>query len=87
MYEGYDPQRIGLQAQWLITFIKMHNKDHPDAKFKIGDKVLYRNLNTMPKPIVCEILAVNVKEYNVVEYAISNVYSHLVWEEELEKVK
>jgi hypothetical protein len=52
----------------------------------------------MSKPTVCEILAVNVQsgglviddkivEKPVVEYAISNVYGTLVWEEELEKVK
>jgi hypothetical protein len=98
MYEGYDPQRIGLQAEWLIAFIKMHKKDHPMAEFKIGDKVLYCNLDIMSKPTVCEILAVNVQsgglviddeivENPVVEYAISNVYGNLVWEEELEKVK
>lgn len=98
MYEGYDPQRIGLLTEWFIEFIKMHKKDHPNAKFKIGDKVLYCNLDMMSKPTVCEILAVNVQsgglvidddivEKPVVEYAITNVYGQLVWEEELEKVK
>jgi hypothetical protein len=98
MYAGYDPQRIGLQAEWLIAFIKMHKKDHPDAEFKIGDKVLYCNLDIMSKPTVCKILAVNVQsgglviddeivEKPVVEYALTNVYGTLVWEEELEKVK
>ena len=98
MCEGYDPQRIGLPTEWLNAFIKMHNKDHPNAKFKIGDKVLYCNLNVMSKPTVCEILAINVQsgglviddeivEKPVVEYAITNVYGNLVWEEELEKVK
>ncbi len=89
MYEGYDPQRIGLKAEWLIEFIKLHNKDHPDAKYKIGDKVLYCNLDVtsngliIDEEIVCEILAVNVQDKDQVEYAISNVYANLVWEEEL----
>ena len=98
MYAGYDPQRIGLPTEWLIAFIKMHNKDHPNAKFKIGDKVLYCNLDFMSKPTVCKILAINVQsgglviddkvvEKPVVEYAITNVYGNLVWEEELEEVK
>lgn len=98
MYQGYDGQRIGLQAEWLIEFIKMHNKNHPDAKYKIGDKVIYSNLDIVHKTTVCKILAVNVQtggliidnvivEKPVVEYAISNVYAQLVWEEELREIK
>lgn len=87
MFLGYDPQRIGLQTEWLIEFIKMHKRNHPDAKFKIGDKVLYSNLDIVPRPITCNILAVNVQEKDVVEYAITNVYGSLVWEEELKEVK
>jgi hypothetical protein len=98
MFLGYDPQRIGLQTEWLIEFIKTHKRNHPDAKFKIGDKVLYSNLDIVHKPITCKILAVNVQaggliiddeiiEKPTVEYAITNVYGSLVWEDELKEVK
>jgi hypothetical protein len=97
MYEGYDPQRIGLHAEFIMEFIRTHKKNHRDAKYKIGDEVMFSNNNIVHKPIVCKILAVNVQsggliiddeivEKPVVEYAISNVYGQLVWEKELEKI-
>ncbi len=85
MFQGYDPQRIGLHAEFIIEFIRTHKKNDKDAKYKIGDKVLFSDLNIVHKPIVCEILAVNVQEKGIVEYAITNVYGQLVWEEELIK--
>ena len=78
MYEGYDPERIGLLPEWLIAFIEMHNRNHPEAKFKIGDKVLLDKNEH-------EILAVNVQDKDVVEYAISNYY-HLIYEDLLEEI-
>ena len=79
MYEGYDAERIGLQPDWLIKFIEMHKKNHPDAKFKIGDRVNHENC----KLSNVEVLAVNVQDDVTVEYAISGHF-WLVYEEELE---
>ena len=79
MYLGYDPDRIGITPIWLETFIDMHKKNHPGAKFKIGNKVLY-------KKRVCTILAVNVQRDDEVEYALDNYVFQLVWEEELTKI-
>lgn len=98
MFQGYDPQRIGLHAEFIIEFIRTHKKNDKDAKYKIGDKVLFSDLNIVHKPIVCEILAVNVQtggliiadkivEKPTVEYAITNVYGQLVWENELKEIK
>ncbi len=98
MFQGYDPQRIGIRAEFIDTFIELHNKNDAAAKYKIGDKVVFSDLNVVHKPIVCEILAVNVQygaliiddvivEKPVVEYAISNVYGQLVWEKELDEIK
>jgi len=61
----------------MDVFIEMHSKDSSDAKFKMGQKVIYKeNLHT--------ILAVNVQEPGVIEYAISD-YGFLVYEEELKE--
>lgn len=98
MYEGYDPQKIGLHAEFIVEFIRTHKKNDEQAKYKIGDKVIFSDLNVVHKPTVCKILAVNVRygaliiddkivEKPVVEYAISNVYGQLVWEKELEEIK
>ncbi len=81
MYEGYDAERIGIQPEWLIEFIKMHQIDSTDAKFKIGDSVIH-----FTKIVTLEtehtVLAVNVQEPGVIEYALSNMF-YLVWEEEM----
>ncbi len=76
MYQGYDGQRIGLQAEWLIEFIKMHSINHPEAKFKIGNEVIYSNLDIVHKPIVCKILAVNVQDKDQVEFIKSHNKNH-----------
>ena len=75
MFQGYDAERIGIPPEWLIIFIKMHRQNFSDAKYMIGETVEYKNL-------VCKILAVNVQEEDVVEYALSGVF-HLVWEKEI----
>ncbi len=98
MFQGYDPQRIGLRAEFINEFIRTHKKNHKLAKYKIGDKVLFTDMTDRIKPIVCEILAVNVQtgglviddeivEKPTVEYAITNVYGQLVWEQELKEIK
>lgn len=86
MFQGYDPQRIGIMAEFINEFIRLHNKNQKGAEFKIGDKVLYNNPDVVDKPIICEILAVNVQEKDAVEYAITNVYGQLVWEDELKAI-
>lgn len=77
MYEGYDPERIGLLPEWLSEFINMHNKHKHilGAKFSIGEEVIYKNN-------IHKILAINIQAENAVEYAISDYY-FLVYEEEL----
>lgn len=79
MYQGYDPERIGIMPEYILVFIEIHNKDIKGARFKIGDKVLY-------KENIHEILAVNICDKDSIEYAISNHY-YLVWEEELKSSK
>jgi hypothetical protein len=59
----------------MTMFIEMHKADSSDAKFKIGQKVIYKNN-------IHTILAVNVQELGSIEYAISD-HEFLVWEEEL----
>lgn len=77
MFQGYDPERIGLLPEWLSAFISMHNKHKHilGAKFSIGEEVIYKNN-------IRKVLAINIRGENTVEYAISDCYS-LVYEKEL----
>ena len=76
MFQGYDPQRIGLHAEWMIKFIKKYNKNQSGAKFRINDAVMYNgNRHT--------ILAVNIHRKDKVGYILSGIYGDLVQEEEL----
>jgi len=68
----------------MDVYIEMHQRDSSDAKFKIGQKVTYIG-NLMEKGSIHTILAVNVQDVDLVEYAISD-YGFLVYEVELKTV-
>jgi len=69
---------IFLNLDWLHCFIELHSENFDSAKFKIGDDVLY-NGN------IHKILAVNMCDANLIEYAIDN-HNFLVWEDELNPI-